>query len=106
MMINEYIKLDDLISESNKSLKEHRLAKKNLEETIKSFMEEQNLSKLEVNNEVFIMKETTKEKSMTKKTIINGLLDILNHEEVDKITNNLFNDDGKTVLKSIQRKKK
>lgn len=104
--IQEYISVDDKISLINKDLKELRSVKKGLEEDIKNFMINNNVTKLDVNNEQFVIKETVKTKSLNKKTIATELLTVLDHNQVDTITKHLFSKDEETPVQNLERKTK
>jgi uncharacterized protein (DUF2344 family) len=105
-IVEKYIALDEHITKINKELKEQRNEKKELEETIKNFMIEKNLSKLDFNSDSFIIKETTKTPSLTKKTLVNELLTILDTDTVHNITEHVFSKEKETVSQIIERKKR
>jgi hypothetical protein len=102
-LIKEYIQIDDKISDINSGLKELRESKKDIENDIKEHMKMNNLETLEFGNDTFVLKETTKTKSLTEKTIVSGLLKFVSVEELNKIGSVLFKD-LKTQSESLQRK--
>ena len=103
--IKSYVEIDDKISEINKGIATLRKTKKNTGDEIKEFMKSNNLSDLEVGMEKFTLKETVRNKSITKKAFINGLLEMFDKEKVNEITNVFFKEDEEEKTVSLERKK-
>ena len=104
--IKNYVEIDDNITEINKGISTLRKSKKSIGDEIKDYMKSNGLSDLEVGTEKFTLKEVVRNKSITKKAFINGLLGVLDKEKVNEITEVMFNEDPEEEkIVSLERKK-
>ena len=105
-IIKEYISLDDQISEINKQTKEIRKNKSDLEKTIKQYMIDNEHSKLDLgdSNGHLKISKSKQQKKINKKSIISALLEILEHEKVDKIVDHIFDGDDEDEVVKLERK--
>jgi len=106
-MIKKYISIDDEITEVNKIIKEKRKTKTELEDSIKQYMVDNGLSTITTGKDHLKIKNTKQNKSVSKKNIISGLLEILEKQQVDNIVGHIFeNDEDLPEVVKVQRIKK
>jgi hypothetical protein len=91
-LVQEYIAIDNELGEHNKRVKEIRQRRNDIEDRLKTYMEDNNLNTINTGNEVIKMKKTKAAKnSVTKKVCIETLLQYIdNHDTVDNIVQNMF----------------
>lgn len=91
-LVQEYIILDNELSEHNKQVKELRQRRNDIEDRLKTYMDENNLTTINTGQEVIKMKKSKSVKnSVSKKVCIETLLSYIdNHSTVDNIVQNMF----------------
>lgn len=111
-IIKEYIALDDEINEHNKSLKDKKKMKTDLEDKITDYMLANDLAKVDIGDAGALeIDKKAPAKKINKKTIISDLLEILQQEQVDEIVNHIFpetpaEEDESEVVAKLKRKSK
>lgn len=111
-IIKEYIALDDEIAEHNKSLKDKKKMKTELEDKITDYMLANDLAKVTIGDSGTLeIDKKVPAKKINKKTIISDLLEILQQEQVDEIVNHIFPEtpdevDDSEVVAKLKRKSK
>lgn len=105
-VIAEYIQVDDEINEINKKVKEIRTKKKNLEETIKSYMETEGISKVELPTGSLKISKSTTQKKVGKQEMVPILIDLdISDTTVNKIVEELFEEESEEKTKVVRSKK-
>jgi|APGre2960657404_1045060.scaffolds.fasta_scaffold00163_6 regulator of replication initiation timing len=106
-IITEYVEVDDSIAEINKSIKELRNKKKILEDSIKEYMENNDISKVELDLGSLKISKSTSQKKISKKDILPVLIDNdIDDSKVNDIVAELF-DGAETEEKTkVVRSKK
>lgn len=105
-IVNKYTDILTKLTEINKEAKILRESKKEIEEEILDFMENQGLVNLKVGQETFSIKEKKKTKTFSKKTLVDNLLGFMDKNQVDNITSKLFIEEEEEVSKVITHSKK
>ena len=106
-IITEYVDIDDDIAEINKSVKELRIKKKNLEDTIKDYMENNDISKVELPVGSIKISKSTSQKKISKKDILPVLIDNdIDDAKVNDIVTELFDNSEEEEKSKIVRVKK
>ena len=107
-LIQEYIAVDNELSENNKHTKNLRQQRNDIEDNIKIYMESNNLTTINTGNELIKMKKTKSVKSsVTKKMCIETLLEFIeNHSKVDAIMGKMFDEEQAEETTKILRSKK
>lgn len=106
-LIKEYIKIDDQISAINKEAKEIRKSKTELEDKIKEYMLCHSISKVDIGSGNIRISKTKPYKKINKKTILDVLLDsIEDHDKVNTIIDDIFNEEDVEHITKLERSKK
>jgi hypothetical protein len=106
-IIADYIKVDDEITEINKQVKEIKLKKKNLEDSIKSYMEANDISKVDLPIGCLKITKSSQQKKLSKKEIVPVLIDYnIEDSKVNEIITELFDDDDVEEKTKMVRTKK
>ena len=105
-LIKDYIKIDDQLSIINKESKEIRKAKTDLEDSIKDFMVENNIAKVDIGSGCLRISKTKSHKKINKKIILEVLLDTLEENKATEIIDELFNEDDLDEITKLERSKK
>jgi len=102
-LIKEFVRIDDEIALVNKQVKDVRKKRSDLENSIKNYMIENSISKVDIGDGALKISKTKAAKRLNKQIILSTLLDNLDHEKADKIIEVLFdNEEGEEIVK-LQR---
>jgi len=108
-IIKEYIKIDDQLKEINNSTKELKKTKSDHENTIKEYMINNGIGKIELGTSgVLRIAKSKQKKPVNKKIVLEVLVDTLNgdHVTANKKTEEIFNEDGLEENSKLERKNK
>lgn len=106
-IIKKYIIIDDEISEVNKKLKVLRKSKNDLEENIKEYMIDNDMSKVDLRNGSIRVYKTKPTKKINKQLIMDVLLDKINNDDkVNDIIDELYNNEHNDEIVKLERSKK
>ena len=92
-IIKEFVRIDDEISLVNKQVKDIRKKRGELEDSIKDYMIENSISKVDIGNGALKISKSKAAKKVNKQIILSTLLENLDHEKADAIINHLFTED-------------
>lgn len=107
-IIREYIKVDDDLATLNKQAKLLRQTKKDMEEQIKEYMLSNELGNVDLNAAGTLKLSKTKlSKKINKKIVLDVLINSLSdHDKVNEIYEELFNEDSLDEITKLERSKK
>jgi hypothetical protein len=105
-LIKDYINVDDEITEANSLLKSTREKKKDLEKSIKEYMLNNNISKVDIGNGTLKILTSKTQKKLGKEDILTTLLDTLEEQKASEIINELFSEGEDNEVTKLSRTKK
>lgn len=105
-LIKEYVKIDDELTNINKTVKEIRKKRTDHEEKIKKYMIENGVGKVDLGSTGSLKISKTKQnKKVNKKLILDILLESLDHEKANTIAEEIFDNSGLDEITKLERKK-
>lgn len=105
-LIKEYVKIDDELTGINKTVKEIRKRRTDHEEKIKDYMMQNGVGKVDLGSTGSLKLSKTKQnKKISKKLILDILLEKLDHEKANNLTEEIFDNKDSEEITKLERKK-